>query len=661
MNVGYAEKLPLSLIRHTILVMSFCSIPHIISAPIWLSVLAISAIIYRLLASYKNYPLLPGWLIKIIVVSLLPFLWFYYGQEISSSFFIGALVTFFWLKLIEINTYRDLRAITLMSFYIVFTALIIHNNLWVFLYVICSILTIFSLLLKIDLPFVSIKGLSLSSLKLILFAIPFCMLLFFLFPRIQTPLWVLLSSSSGTVGFQDEVTPGSLAKLTANDNLAFRVTFNKPKLRGVKNYWHGVTLSEYDGITWRKASIPNYYFIHLPLLNKKTKADYEILLEPHEKKWLFYLNNPVIANPKLVFSPNIGLMRSNQKTISQRVSYGLNSKPSAYKYLSPQIRRLNLMLPPKTNPRLKNWALHIKKRYEGNPTKTAMAIIKTIQSQPFWYKLTPSPLKKDKFQLDKFWFETREGYCTHYASAAAFILRAAGIPARVITGYYGGEWNPVGQYLSVRQKNAHAWVEFWQEKLGWVRFDPTAVIPPQRIEKNILEEQNANQSIFEHWESYKNKLPWLSRVKITFESYKFFLERWLLFYNQDRQKSLLAQLGIKSWDLRLLIQLWLGTFLIFIIISGIYLQWRYHHQDSLTREYHLLKKALRTLNITTHPPSTLAQQLEHLTQIKPELKSTVNTFMKDYEQLRLANRIMDSKENRKKTGELINKFRKKAF
>lgn len=656
MYVYFDQQISISTLRHALVVMGLCFLPHVTTSPWWLSVLACCAIFFRLAASYWSFRIPPWWLRTVLVFFVIFFLRMHYGAFFVSGFFINSLVTFFWLKLIELHSQRDLRVIILISFYVIFTALITHSNVLVFLYVIVAVLAALSLLLKIQTPRASFLGLGKKSITALLIALPISLLLFFLFPRITTPLWLMSLPTQGTTAFTDQMTPGSLTSIVPNNSVVMRIIFKDPKKATIRGYWKGLALSRFNGGSWKESPTKPIY-LPLPLLESKENADYEILLEPHQKQWLFYLQKPSAGWPKLQFANSTGLMRLDRKKINQRFIYALSSTKPQVVTLNPLQKRQNLTLPEGVNPDLKQWARQTMANAKGDAGQLTTEIIQYIQQQPFWYTLTPQRIGQDKFQLDRFWFKTRQGYCEYYASAAAFIYRAAGVPARVILGYFGGEWNPIGNYLSIRQKNAHAWVEYWQEETGWVRFDPTAAIPIFRIDKSILE--TANSQAFETaWDTYRLNISWFKRMKITYDSFQFYLERWSLFYNRERQAELLSSLGLGPWNWALLLKICIGIVIGFLVLGWVWYYMQLHRKDPLYREYDQLKKELQRLNISITPPSTLLCQLKELVMLYPELSSQIKAFYNEYEQIRLQAPFSKVQANRETTRALFKSFRK---
>ncbi len=654
-TISSSQYTLLTTTRYALLVMLFCYIPHFSTAPWWLFLLVSAAIGYRISADYFGYPRLNQWIRFIVVVMCLFLLKIHYGSILSSGFFIGFLLIFIGLKSIEIHHFRDLKVLIICNFYLIFSALIIIQEFWIIPYLFLAVLANFSLMLKLNAPHASLRQLGGKSIKQLLIALPLSLILFYIFPRIADPLWRVPSLSQSHIGFSETMNPGSIADLFSDDSIALRITFkDKPVLNG---YWRGLILTFYNGISWNPTWHSADNFSPLPKLSFDKKADYEIILEPHQKKWLFYLGYPLTGRPALLFAPNNGLISKHISSINQRFAYALTIQSKPYQTLSPEEKQQNTKLPRYLNPQLKAWAKEQFRSVNHDPGALITFLRHYIKQQPFWYTLTPPDISADKNQMDFFWFTSQEGFCEHYASAVTIILRAAGIPARIIVGYQRGTWNPLAQYLTIQQNNAHAWVEYWQEGMGWQEFDPTSSIASERIEQKIKNKQ----TLYHNQINYDDALEmsWLQRSQLFFDSVRFFADRWLLFYNQETQRDLLQKIGFGQWSAGQLLQITILCLVLFIIVFGIYYQWSQKQKiDPLLMEYHLLQKEFRRFNVQTHPPATIKQQCMSLTEKAPPLGPTLMAFLNHYEQLRLQQFKGKSRERKKETLLLLKKLRK---
>lgn len=632
--------------KFALIVLLTCYLPHITNLPV-LSVFVIAAILYRFFAARYHFPLPTLWVrIVLIVVSLCLLYWQYRVLQ-SSGFYIGCLLMFTALKVLEVHSLRDLRVLALCNFYVILTVLLLYQDFWVFLYIIFTSGLNLAFMVKLSAIEVDFKRTGKNFIKHFLMAIPLSLLLFYLFPRFSQPLWHVPTVAQTKIGFNEEMTISNVSDIFEDDSMVMRVTFNKkfkPSL-----YWRGLVLSYFNGVSWKPANVNEYQFEAVKLLDIEQVPSYEIMLEPHQKKWLFYEDSPIAAKPNLLFSPQSGLVQQSKAPLYYRFSYSLIDMPSSYQPLTALSRRQNTQLPAHGNPRLRAWAKQQFSAVNRNPDALIAIIARKINQEPYWYSLVTANTGITSDFMDRFWFETKRGYCEYYTGAVTIILRAAGIPARVIVGYYGGKWNPVAGYLTLQQNDAHAWLEYWKEGYGWQRFDPVTFIDRKRIDPTIDQKQadKATVSWFNNWAQVSSTLSWTTQIRFYLESVQFFLERWLLFYNQDTQGVLLQKMGFEQWNGVKLLQVFVIVFVVIMMTIGTWYVIRERPvRDALKDEYASLQHELSLLGVSIQPPATFIRQLHELEIKYPDLKDLLYRFLSQYEQLRLQ-QIEDNPETRK--------------
>jgi transglutaminase-like putative cysteine protease len=650
-NIIFTQKSLIMLKRHALLVLFICFIPHITTQPAWLFIMLSVAIGYQFIADYFALPAMSLWLrVSIVAASL-----FLIGGNIFvSGFFIRFLLIFIILKCLEINTTRDLKVLILCNFYLIFSALIVTQDLWIVVYLFTAIFANLSLMIKLSAPSVSLSQIGSKSGMQLLIVIPLSLILFYLFPRID-PLWKIHSLSKARTGIDEKMDPGSISELFNDDSLVMQISFKKnPTLQG---YWREIILSSYNGASWYPSFYLDSSFAPLIQLKSNEAPDFEILLEPNNIKWLLYDGYPVASGQNLLFSPLHGLIHGNNQPVTERFSYSLKVQLEPYHALNKEEYADAIQLPKNINPRLSAWAKDQFSRTQ-NDTKAFIGFLhQYIHEQAFWYTLTPPLLSGDVNQMDAFWFDSRKGFCEHYASAVTLILRAAGIPARVILGYHGGKWNPVTQSITIQQYNAHAWVEYWQENLGWQQLDPTSFIASERVDQVIgtREISMLNQSSY----FSISEAPWREKINILADSMRFYTNRWLLFYNQNTQQSLLQQVGLGGWAAEALLQAAVVCMPLFFFLIGLYYNWRQKRAlDPLLHQYHLLQQEFRRFNISTPLSATLGHQSQQLVNRLPHHAAMIELFIDRYDQLRLKPSLTDNLSNKKETLVLFTQFRK---
>jgi transglutaminase-like putative cysteine protease len=368
--------------------------------------------------------------------------------------------------------------------------------------------------------------------------------LFVLFPRIQGPLWGLPQSTfSGSSGLSDTMSPGSLSELSLSDAVAFRIQFEQLPDKPSRLYWRGPILWDFDGRTWSTASSgrslppPDMQALTQPM-------KYTVTLEPHHQRWMFGMDLPVTVPADATLNHDYQLL--SKQPITSRVRYDLASV-AAYRLdsaLSPADRQRALRIPIESNPRAVTLARSWVANNQDPHAIVAQALV-FFRTQPFFYTLVPPLLGAQP--VDEFLYETRRGFCEHYASSFVFLMRAAGLPARVVTGYLGGEINSLGDYMIVRQSDAHAWAEVWLPDEGWLRIDPTGAVSPARIEAGIAAALPAGEPLPM---LVRLDLEWLRDSRFAWDALANSWNQWVLGYTPDRQSRLLQSMGFgrTSWQ-----------------------------------------------------------------------------------------------------------------
>ena len=374
--------------------------------------------------------------------------------------------------------------------------------------------------------------------RLATLSLPLAIVGFFLFPRLGSPLWGLPQNSlAARSGLSEDMSPGDMAELFLDNTPIMRVRFDGPLPPPEARYWRGPVLTLFDGRRWTRGFISHGEAAELEALGPP--LHYELEQEPTERHYLYALDIPQTAvenarlNRERALMTRAPLSNLTRQRLSSVVHYRLEPH-------LPQAVRANLLaLPSGYNPR----AIALARQWRTTDARPRAVIQQALQlfNREFTYTLSPGqPL--GTHTVDEFLFETKRGYCEYFSSAFVVLMRAAGIPARVVTGYQGGELNPLGDYLIVRQSDAHAWAEVWLEGQGWVRIDPTAAVAPERIERG--REALAPRSTL--WDSYGrplwNAADWLRRGWNDF----------VLGYNATRQQLLFRPLGIDRADWRML-------------------------------------------------------------------------------------------------------------
>jgi transglutaminase-like putative cysteine protease len=552
---------------------SLCALPHFFFQPLWVMALFVGMIFWRVKAissgwSLPHKKISPQKLLHIAIAVLAFALLFYsYGNLIGRDAGVGLLTVMLGLKLVEVRTHRDFYVTCFLGYFLVVTNFFYSQNIPTAFLMCLVVIVMTASMISLNDPSKTLSHRKLFTLSshLLLQALPMMLLLFVLFPRISGPLWGLPEDAhSSTTGISDSMTLGNISQLIESDEIAFRVKFDGDRPPASARYWRGPVLWQTDGTTWRELSYSTAKTTPPDVVMHDQPYQYTTTLEPHNQRWLFALDfpNQIPANVPSHFTYD-GELRS-LKPINQRVQLALTSSIE-YQLNPTQDRYLEhaLQLPNNKHPRTRELALTWKSTYL-DPEALIQHALSYFNENAFFYTLSPAQLGGDT--IDNFMFETREGFCEHYAASFTILMRAAGIPARVVTGYLGGEINPVDDYLIVRQRDAHAWVEVWLEGEGWKRIDPTSAVSEERIQQGINTLLPAgfnapallpnSDRLLSIWQTLKNNWDALDNS----------WNQWVLAYGPELQKQVLEKLGMSSPNWQTM-ALWLGYGLALFSIS----------------------------------------------------------------------------------------------
>jgi transglutaminase-like putative cysteine protease len=435
------------------------------------------------------------------------------------------------------------------------------------------------------------------------------------------------------------MTPDGISQLIMNYDPAFRASFAGAPPRAEQRYWRGPVLHRFDGHTWRRD--PFSYQVRQPLEYLGEAVRYHVALEPSRQRWWFALDLPVEAYGERVFL-NADYQLIGAEPVNREVSYEAVSYLAARTRgtLGPLARREDTALPAALNPRTRALAAELRAR-AGSDAAFVRAALDYLARNHFVYSLEPAALGRDA--IDDFLFRTREGFCGHYASAFVTLMRAGNVPAHVVTGYLGGEWNPVGGYLLVRQSDAHAWAEVWLEGTGWTRVDPTAVVAPERLRRGVME---LMPGAFSAGERLLHASPWMLPLLQRWDAANAWWSEHVVKFDYAGQLNLLARLGIREPDVRYLGWAFVAALLLWLALTAWALARgaRPARPDALARAYLRLCAKLARAGTARAPhegPLALAQSVRAR---RPELGARVQPLCEEYARLRYGPRAAERYE-----------------
>ncbi len=482
------------------------------------------------------------------------------------------------LKLLELNSRRDAMVLLYLGYFLVVPVFLFSQELPMVVYLVVSALALMTVQIGLHRRGERLPWLQLTTAagSLLLQAAPLVLVLFVLFPRLDGPLWGLPQDAySGMTGLGESMTPGDISNLARSDVVAFRVRFHGPVPAESKLYWRGPVLGRFDGRTWGFRTAPRQPKPQVE--DWQEPVDYSITLEPHNRRWLLALETPGA-------DPAVGSLTVDDELVSAqpvrtRRQYRLTSFLDTVQWgLSPIDVRETTELPGDADPK----ARALGRSWRGLPPKQRVQrALALFRDQPFRYTLRPQRLDDDA--MDEFLFDTREGFCEHYAGAFTFLMRAAGVPARVVTGYQGGEFNPVGDYLLVRQLNAHAWSEVWMEGLGWTRVDPTAVIPPDRVD--LPDDTLLARPGLAGLDAPGFLVSGLRALSRSLDALNNRWNEWVLGYGGQQQQRFLESLGLGQLRARTLGLILVGSVVGLLLLVAAWMFWRRTAVDPVPAAY----------------------------------------------------------------------------
>jgi transglutaminase-like putative cysteine protease len=512
-------------------------VPHLPKLPVWGIALCAALLIWRSWRFWHGKAAPPRWVLPPLVLAVAIGIRLDLGQFFGKTPGMVFLVALLCLKMLEIKNMRDIRVVVFLCFFLQFGQFFNDQSLPAAALVLVALLVTLGSQVALADPSSSTRERLKMGTALLTLALPFMLALFLLFPRIP-PLWGIPTDTVASTGLSDSMSPGTISELILSDALAFTVEFDGPPPAPVDRYWRGPVLSQFDGRTWRMAArLPKDIPPYTP---SGRRFDYKIMLEPHQKQWVPALDYPAGPVEGVGFSLDFQTLARHPVGVRRR--FTLSSFPDTEvglkEYQYPAMLDLARRLPMEGNPRARALGAELKTM---TPRQTVGRILGWFAEGQFAYTLHPPKLDGDS--IDSFLFETRTGFCEHYAEAFVFLARAAEIPARVVTGYQGGHVNPINGTISVRQSDAHAWAEVWYAKRGWVRVDPTALVAPMRIDQGLEGALDRGLPFM-----LRPEYSWLRQVRDGWEAAATQWNRLVIAYDGDQQRNLLKSFGLDNFS-----------------------------------------------------------------------------------------------------------------
>jgi transglutaminase-like putative cysteine protease len=621
--------------------------PHLWRMPPWIGALVVAIGLWRAAAALKQWPLPPVWLKVVLLLAVVAIHGATFGRVTGQHAGSALLVLMLALKLTEMRERRDVLVVVALCYFTMLTHFLFSQELWTILYLAACSVTVTAILIEANHPGAALPPRVTLRLGagMVALALPLMVALFVLFPRVPGPLWGLPSDAGAArSGISDSMSPGDISNLIQSDEVAFRVVFRGPPPPAQQRYWRGPVLSYFDGRRWSAPFKGDDYFRMRevqPTLNAYAPADievtgagvpYDVTMEPHRQNWLFALDLP---DPRQL-PPDTQLSGYSQllarQLVKDRLRYALVSFPQ-YRLdadATEQWQRHARRLPPDRNPR----AAALARQWRADGLDDAQVIDRALdlfRTEEFFYTLEPPRLGLDP--VDEFLFDTRRGFCEHYSSAFTVLMRAAGIPARVVVGYQGGEFNEVGGYWVLRQADAHAWSEVWLAGRGWVRVDPTAAVAPGRVENGLSGALAAAElpSFLRRGTGLTTFERLRLRADVAWDYVNVAWDRWVIGFNPESQFELLSRIGLGDWQ-RMIIALTVAITGLMGLIGALALR-----QARVTaprdQALRLWRRATKALAAAGLPQGAAEGPRDYATRVaraRPELAGAIEALARAY-------------------------------
>jgi transglutaminase-like putative cysteine protease len=520
--------------------------PHAMRAPWWLTLLTLCLYGWRMYFGLNRGSLPSRWLVLGVAAVAMLGVWVEFRTLFGRQPGILLLLLFSGLKLLETRTHRDGAMAVFLGFFLLVTNFLYTQTIPAAAAMCVALFLLTATLVRFAAPQRSARANLRTAAVLLAHAAPAALALFVLFPRVQGPLWGLPQDAyAGMTGLSDTMSPGTLSSLALSDSIAFRAEFHSAPPPQPLRYWRGPVLWDFDGRTWSIG--PSFLVSFAPPRGGSAFYRYEVVLEPHNRHWLFALETAASLPERGARMSDDGQIVANSP-VRARMRYELVSviAPEPEPDKGRGAMRRALRLPEGFNPRSSALAAQWRAASADDAELLARAVA-FLRQGGYAYTLEPPLL--GEHSVDEFLFSTKAGFCEHFASAFVFLMRAAGVPARVVTGYQGGELNPVDSIITVRQSDAHAWAEVLLAGRGWVRVDPTAAAVPSRLESGMARAVPQAEGLPL---MMRPQLEWLRGMRDRWEAVAHKWNVWVLGYNPERQRDLMASFGMRDADWRAL-------------------------------------------------------------------------------------------------------------
>ncbi|MEM7257469.1 MAG: DUF3488 and transglutaminase-like domain-containing protein, partial [Pseudomonadota bacterium] len=539
------DTLPGSTMRLLGVTVLLTQLPLLLHLPLWICVPGALLVLCRVVPALRQKLQLPALLMTPLVLMGAAAIFMHYGQVFSRDPCVAFLFLLVGFKYLESKTSHDASLLVVLSAFLLITQFFYWQSIAAAMFAIPALFFIGLSLFTLQRGALANPPRLMVNLtsKLMLQAIPVAMLLFVAVPRVTAPGFVD-GHGNAVTGLSSRMSPGSFGSLSMSNEVAFRVEFNGPAPSPFDLYWRGPVLSGFDGHDWfvlPRARHKTFANTTLASDVKQRPIRYTVTMEPTSNPWLLALDAPALLPTRQTKNSTIETIATITEekqldtlvTLNRAIRYDTGSILTD-RFVAASRPGAEYLLTTDQNPRAQQFAKQLRQQYSDDAT-LAHQLLQWFNRENFHYTLTPPRL--GEHAIDEFLFGTRRGFCEHYAGSFVLMLRAAGIPARVVTGYQGGEIN--GDYMIVRQSDAHAWTEAFING-QWQRFDPTAAVAPQRVERGFGETLRSERSdMLQQW-------PLLKSATLQWDKVNYQWQRLIIGFDAKLQNRLWQKLGLQQ-------------------------------------------------------------------------------------------------------------------
>lgn len=582
------------------------SLPHMLQMPPWASAAVLLIGAWRLWIARRGLRLPPLLLRLLLAGALATALALHYGSFNGLEAGMALLVAMTAMKALETRSRRDCRLLIYLGFLLLLGQVLRSQDMPWLVWMLLGVVLNLAVLIDLQHPqaLLPMRGNLRRAGLLALKAIPLALVFFVLFPRIPGPLWGLPQEGSGRTGLSDSMEPGNVSQLAQSDAVAFRVRFDGPAPPNRELYWRGPVLSRFDGIRWDP--LPDEGGLPVPALQTSGPLiDYEIQLEAHGRKYLLALDMPLAPLPAQTYLNADYVLKSRQPVMDARLlplraSTRWELAADAPRWQLGNYRRMPSGINPQTQALAANWAAE-----SADSEAFVDRVLRHFRQQPYRYTLEP-PRLTGRHRIDQFLFETRAGFCEHYAAAFVVLMRFVGLPARVVTGYQGSE--PNGDYHIVRQSDAHAWAEVWIEGRGWMRVDPTAAIAPERIEYGLGAALGDSALLPGLARGYERRRDLAARLLLQWDRLDAAWNRTVLAFGPSLQRDFLRRFGVN--ELRDMLYALVAAIALVGLLLAAQVTWAHRRKPEADPLRAIRERLLRRAGIELPPAQRGPRQIE---------------------------------------------------